>query len=430
MTALDVALQARANARRPIQVGLVGAGVTGRSIALQLLTPVPGIRLAAVANRTLERAHQAYREGGAGAAREVDSARALDSAIARQTFAVTTEPELLCEAATIDVIIEATGTVDYAARLVERAIGGGKHVVLVNAELDSTLGPILARRAVAAGVVFTNTDGDEPGVAMTLLRYLRGLGLRPVAAGNIKGMVDHYRTPETQRDFAARHGQDARKVTSFADATKLSMEAAILANATGFAVGRRGMHGPPLAHVSEIGSALPPEQLLSTGLVDYALGAAPHTGAFVVIHEGHPEKQRHLAYYKLGNGPFYVFHTPYHLPHIQIASTIGRAALHGDPTVAPGGGPVCEVLAMAKRDLRAGELLDGVGGFTCYGLIDNARDARRAGALPMGLSEGCVLARDLPRDALIRLADVTLPEGRRADELWREQVAGWPEGGA
>ncbi len=134
-----------------------------------------------------------------------------------------------------------TGTVDFAATVVLDAFTHRKPVVLVNAELDSLIGPILKAKADEAGVVLTHTDGDEPGVAMTLFRYVQSVGLRPVAAGNIKGMVDYYRTPDTQREFAARNDQDVKKVTSFADATKLSMETTVLANATGFGVARRGM---------------------------------------------------------------------------------------------------------------------------------------------------------------------------------------------
>ena len=427
MIPVDLELAARQAAGRPVQVAMVGAGVTGRAVALTLLTPAPGIRLAAIANRTLAHAERAYAEGGASA-RPCVGASAVEDAVARGEFVVTDDAEAVCAAGNVDVVIEVTGTLDHAARVTESAIAHGKHVVLVNAELDSAVGPILRAKADAAGVVLTNTDGDEPGVAMTLLRYLRGLGLRPVAAGNLKGMVDHYRTPETQRAFAEQYGQDARKVTSFADATKLSMEATILANATGFRVGRRGMHGPACAHVNEIAGLLPAEEMLAGGMVDYALGAAPHTGAFVVVHEDHPLKRAQLGYYKLGDGPFYVFYTPYHLPHLQIASTIGRAALGGDATVAPLGAPVCEVVTIAKRDLRAGEVLDGVGGFTAYGLIDNAPAARAADALPMGLAEGARLLRDVPKDGLVRLGDVERPAGRRVDALWAEQAARWPLG--
>ena len=171
---------------------------------------------------------------------------------------------------------------------------------------------------------------------------------------------------------------------------------------------------------------LPADQMLSTGLVDYALGAAPHTGAFVIVHEDSPLKKVQLAYYKLGDGPFYVFYTPFHLPHIQIASTLGRAIIHHDATVAPIRGPVCEVVAVAKRDLKAGERLDGIGGFCAYGLIDNAASARAMAALPIGLSEGCVLRRDISKDEVLSFDDVDSPPGRLAEALWREQNARWP----
>src|SRR6266850_1478871 len=237
---LDTALRELETAGRPVRVGMVGAGATGRAIALQLGTPVPGVRRVGIADRTAKHGEA------------------------------------------IDVLLEVTGTVEPAARVVLDAFAHGKHVVLVNAELDSLLGPILKEKADKEGVVITHTDGDEPGVAMTLLRYLRTLGLRPVAAGNIKGMVDYYRTPDTQRAFAEKHDQDVKKVTSFADSTKLSMEATVLANATGFGVGRRGMFGPACGYVRDLAKLLPAEAMLSTGLVDYSVGAAPYTGAFVI----------------------------------------------------------------------------------------------------------------------------------------------------
>jgi predicted homoserine dehydrogenase-like protein len=405
---------------------MVGAGATGRAIALQLATPAPGIRLMAIANRTPEHGERAFREAGIMKWGRAGSAREAETAIASRLPVLTDDPSVLTACHALDVLVEVTGTIEPAARTVLEAFNHGKHVVLVNAELDSLLGPILKAKADRAGVVVTHTDGDEPGVAMTLLRYLRSLGLRPVAAGNIKGMVDYYRTPETQRTFAEKNDQDARKVTSFADATKLSMEATVLANATGFHAGRRGMYGPACSYVREIANLLPAEQMLSAGLVDYALGAAPHTGAFVIVHEESPLKKVQLAYYKLGDGPFYVFYTPFHLPHIQIASTIGRVFIHRDPTVAPIGGPVCEVVAVAKRDLKAGERLDGIGGFCTYGLIDNTAAARGMAALPIGLSDGCVLRRDVSKDNVLSFDDVEALAGGLVEELWREQNARWP----
>jgi predicted homoserine dehydrogenase-like protein len=424
---LDTALREREASGRPVRVALVGAGATGRAIALQLGTPAPGIRLVAVANRTMANAERAFREAGITEWRHVETAREAESAIHSGLPVLTEDPLVMTECGAIDVIVEVTGTVEHAAKVALNAFENGKHVVLVNAELDSLLGPILKEKADRAGVVMTNTDGDEPGVAMTLFRYLQSLGLRPVAAGNLKGIVDYYRTPETQRRFAEVNGQDARKVTSFADATKLSMEATVLANATGFQVGRRGMYGPACGHVRDMARLLPAGQMLDAGLVDYALGAEPHTGAFVIVHEDSPLKKTQLAYYKLGDGPFYVFYTPYHLPHIQVASTIGRAVISGDATVAPRGGPSCEVVTVAKRHLTAGERLDGIGGFCAYGLIDNVATARAMDALPIGLSEGCIVRRDLPKDHVLTFMDVESPAGRLVDALWREQRFRWPD---
>jgi predicted homoserine dehydrogenase-like protein len=424
---VDTALAVREAEGRPIRVAMIGAGATGRAIALQLGTPVPGMRLAGIANRTPANGERALREAGIDRWASGGSATQIEANIRRGVPVLVDDPALLVRSPAIDIVVEVTGTVDFAAEVTLDAIEHRKHVVIVNAELDSLLGPLLKTRADAAGVVLTNTDGDEPGVAMTLFRYLRTLGLTPVAAGNIKGMVDHYRNPDTQRAFAERNDQDVRKVTSFADATKLSMEATVLANATGFRVGKRGMHGPPCAHVGDLAKLLPAEDLLGGGIVDYALGAAPHTGAFVVIHEPNPLKARQLGYYKMGEGPFYVFYTPFHLPHLQIASTIGRAAVLNDATVAPLGGPQCEVVAVAKRDLRAGDRLDGIGGFCVYGLIDNASAARAAEALPMGLSDGCTLRHDVSRDRVLTLRDVTMPAERLSDRLWLEQRRRWPD---
>ena len=407
----------------PIRVAVIGAGACARMIVRHLLSGPHHIRLVGVANRTLERARELFVEAGEQAAEVVATAEQRSTAFANGRAIVTQDADLVVCAPEVEVVVEVTGTVEFGASIVLKAIEHGKHVVLVNAELDSTLGPILRMRAERAGVVFTHTDGEEPGVAMTLLRYVSLIGLRPVAAGNLKGMIDRYRTPETQRDFALKHRMDPAKVASFADGTKLCMESTILANATGFQVGTRGMYGPRCSHVREIASLLPEDQLLNGGLIDYALGAEPHTGAFVVAHESRPGKRTELEYFKMGPGPFYVFYTPYHLPHLQITSTITRAVLSHDATVAPISGPVCEVVAVAKRDLKSGQTLDGIGGFDCYGTIENAATVTAGDLLPIGVSSACRLLRAIRKDEALSYADVELPHERLTDRLRAEQRA-------
>lgn len=427
MMILDRELEAREAAGRPVRVGLCGAGYMGRGLAAQLATPVPGLRLVAVANRTLSKAQRIWDETQPRPATIVEREGELGDAVRSGQGAVCADAQLLAACDEIDVVVECTGTVEHALHTTLTAIERGKHVVLCNAELDATLGPLLQQRARQRGVVLTNIDGDEPGVAMNLVRFVRTLGCRPVLAGNLKGFIDPYRTPDTQRAFADSVGQDPPMITSFADGTKLSLECTLLANAAGLQVGRRGMFGPRCGHVRDIVAHFTPDQLLSgAGLVDYALGAEPGTGAFVVGHCDTPLKQQYLKYFKMGDGPFYVFHTPYHLPQMQAALTIGRAVLFGDAAVAPAAGPRCDVVAVAKRDLAAGERLDGIGGFTCYGAIENYEPAREQRLLPIGLSVDARLRRAVPRDQALTYDDVTLPAGRACDLLRQELEEVWP----
>jgi len=291
MILVDKALERRARAGNPVRVGLVGAGYMGRGIALQIVTAFPGLRLAAISNRTLSGAERAYREAGITDFVHAENVAHMETAIAEGRAAVTGDALLLSEADGLDVIVEATGEIEFGARVVMKALERRKHVVLMNVELGATLGPILRTYADQNGVILTNTDGDEPGVAMNLFRFVKTIGFRPVLAGNLKGFYDPHRTPETQRKFAEEHHQKPRLITSFVDGTKLSMELTVLANATGFGVGKRGMYGPRCSHVKDALKFFPEKELLGGGLVDYLLGAGPGTGAFVVAYNQHPVRQ-------------------------------------------------------------------------------------------------------------------------------------------
>jgi predicted homoserine dehydrogenase-like protein len=421
MILVDTALEKRQAAGNPVRVAMVGAGFMARSIALNIITGIPGMRLVAICNRTLERAKRVYAEAGVDSVKHVESVAQLEQAIDAGQYAIAEDPMLLCQAGPIEAIIDVTGQVELGARIALKAFEHGKHLILMNAELDATLGPILKVYADRAGVILTDTDGDEPGVAMNLYRFVKTMGYKPVAAGNIKGMLDRYRNPDTQREFAAKYNQSARMVTSFADGTKLSLEETILANATGFRVGQRGMYGPSCADVRDTPKLFPPEQLLNGGLVDYVVGAEPRTGAWVLGYTDHPVKQSYLDLFKISSNPFYCFYHPYHLPPLQLPSSVARAVLFHDATVTPLGAPVCGVLTAAKRDLKVNEVLDGIGGFTTYGVIDNAEVFSAEDLLPIGLSEGCRLIRDIPRDQPIRYADVVLPPSRLCDVLRAEQ---------
>ena len=421
MIIVDSALERREVEGRPVQVAVVGAGYMGRGIALQILTPMPGMRLAAISNRTLSRAERAYREAGADNFRYVETVAQLEESVAANAYAVTEDASLLCEAEGIDVVIEATGEVEFGAHVVTRAIEHGKHVVLMNAELDAVVGPILKVKADRADVIISNVDGDQPGVIMNLHRFVKTLGYNPVLAGNIKGLQDHYRTPTTQKAFAEAVYQGVKMITSFADGTKISMEMAVVANATGFRVGTRGMYGPTCEHVNDAPRLFPLDRMLEGGLVDFILGAEPGPGVFVLGYNENPIKAQYMQYLKMGDGPLYVFYVPYHLPHLEAPITAARAVLFGDAATSPLGAPVVEVITAAKKDLLAGETLDGIGGYMCYGLAENAPDSHRMGAIPMSLNEECRLRRDIRKDSILTYDDVDVPEGRLIDTLRREQ---------
>lgn len=426
MILVDTALQRRVREGRPIRVGLVGAGFMARGIVLQVALSVPGMRIAAIANRTLDNAHRAYREAGIEGVSEIASVAQLERCVEAGTPAVTDDPLLLARAAGIDCILEVTGTVELAARVTLEAIAHRKHVVLMNAEVDGTIGPILKTYADRAGVVLTNADGDQPGVMMNLYRFVKGIGVKPVLCGNIKGLHDPYRNPTTQAGFARQWGQNPSMVTSFADGTKISFENAIVANGTGMRVAKRGMHGPTVPAGTPIQQAVelyPLEDLLEgPGIVDYVVGAMPGPGVYVLGTHDHPQQRHYLDLYKLGKGPLYCFYTPYHLCHFEAPNTVARAVLFNDAALSPLGAPLVEVVASAKTDLQAGTTLDGLGAYMTYGLAENAATARTQDLLPIGLAEGCRLRRAVARDEVLTFADVELPPGRLCDRLWREQL--------
>lgn len=425
MIIVDRALQECLAARNPVRVAMTGAGFMGRGIANQIINSVPGMKLVAIANRHLEGAKKAYTEAGVEQVEEVETVAALEETINQGKYAITEDPQLLCQAEQIDALIEVTGTIEYAADIVMKAIANRKHVILMNAELDGTIGSILKVYADRAKVIISACDGDQPGVQMNLYRFVKSIGLTPLLCGNIKGLQDPYRNPTTQEGFARRWGQKAHMVTSFADGTKISFEQAIVANATGMQVAKRGMLGYEFkGHVDEMTSMYDVEQLKQLGgIVDYVVGAKPGPGVYVFATHDDPKQQHYLNLYKLGEGPLYSFYTPYHLCHFEVPLSVARVVLLQDAVMSPLGKPQVDVVTTAKIDLKAGEQLDGIGYYMTYGQCENYDVARAENLLPMGLAEGCRLKRDIAKDSVLTYDDVELPSGRLCDRLRAEQDA-------
>ncbi len=424
MIIIDNALKAREARGEPIRVGMIGAGFMGAGLANQMVNSVVGMRLVAISNRHVERAAAAYRDAGV-APTTVASQGQLEDAIRAKRPAVTEDAMLLCRSEQIDVLIDVTGAVEFGAHAVLEAFAHRKHVVLMNAELDATVGPILQTYANKAGVILTACDGDQPGVQINLHRYVTGLGLIPRLMGNIKGLQDRYRTPTTQKAFAERWGQNPSMVTSFADGSKISFEQAIVANATGMTVAKRGMLGfDHSGHVDELTTRYDIDELRSLGgIVDYVVGSKPSPGVFCLAEHTDPKQRHYLNLYKLGEGPLYSFYTPWHLCHFEVPNTVARVALFNDAAGVPLGGAYVEVCALAKRDLRAGEVLDDYGEYMTYGEAERADVMRRDRLLPEGIVAGCRLKRAIAKDEAITYDDVELPAGRLVDRLRAEQDA-------
>ncbi len=425
MLIVDRALAARHAEGNPIRVAVIGAGFMAQGIFNQVAHSVDGMDVVAVVARRPEQARAALEYAGHAETASVSSTAELDAAIARGVPAVTDDHTVVCGSAAVDAVVEATGAVEYGARVTTDCIAAGKHVVLMNAELDGTVGSILKVRADQAGVVLTGCDGDQPGVQANLIRFVRSIGLTPMVAGNIKGLQDRFRNPTTQEGFAKQWGQNVHMVTSFADGTKISFEQAIVANAYGMSVPKRGMYGRDWdGHIDDATSLYDMDQLRETGpIVDYVVGAKPGPGVYVFATHDDPKQQHYLKLYKLGDGPLYSFYTPYHLCHFEVPLSVARAVLFGDAVLQPAGGPLVDVITMAKTDLKAGTVLDGLGGYHTYGEAENHVVQQAERLLPQGLAEGCRLVRDVAVDQPVTYDDVAVPEGRLSDQLRAEQDA-------
>ncbi|NNJ71004.1 MAG: NAD(P)-dependent oxidoreductase [Kiritimatiellales bacterium] len=424
MILVDTELKKREEQDNPIKVGLVGAGDMARGIARLMVQSVPGMELVVISNRTLDNAKSAYADAGIDDVIEVTCLNEFEDAIAVGKRAITQDALMLCESETLDVLVDATGAVEFGAQLAEKAAECKMDVVSMNVELDATVGSVIQQRARKAGTIYSIADGDQPGVQLNLWRFVKGIGVEPLVCGNIKGLQDFYRNPTTQKSFAEQWGQSVNMVTSFADGSKISMEQACTANATGMQVEMRGMRGGDhVGHVDELChiDRYDIDKLRELGgVVDYVVKAQPGPGVFVLGTMEEKFHRHHFDLYKLGKGPLYSFYRPYHLCYFEVPSSVARAVFFRDSVVAADR-PMVDVISMAKKDLKAGEMLDIIGGYTVYGQCENYPVARAERLLPQGLAEGCVLKRDIPKDTAISYDDVDVPEGRLCDKLRTEQ---------
>ncbi|MCB0045818.1 MAG: hypothetical protein KDD92_10330 [Caldilineaceae bacterium] len=407
-----------------ISVGLVGAGQMGEGLICQM-EMMNGMRAVAVADNAPGRARSALCEAGVEANQivETDDLSLAAQAITENRRIATTSATLIANLEQLDIVVEATGVPEVGARVAWESILHKKHVVQMNVETDATVGFVLRRMAQAADVIYTLTAGDEPGAAMELFEFAYSLGFQVICAGKGKNNpLNTFATPNDVIKQATAQAMNPKMLASFVDGSKTMVEMTSLGNALGFVPDVRGMHGPTAVPKTLDTTFIPKSDggiLSQSGVVDYARGVAP--GVFVVFTTEQPKVMRDLRYLRLGDGPYWALYRPYHLANLETPISIARAVLKQETTIATERPPVVEAIALAKRDLKAGDAIDGLGGYTIFGSIERASVAREQDLLPLGLAPGSMLIRDVAQGAPITYADVMLDPSSTIVHLRRLQ---------
>jgi len=420
---VDAFLKKREAANNRIKVGIVGAGEMGKGLINQIHKHTIGMEVSVTYSRNLEKALDCYKVAGIDNYRIVETQMELQDSLNMGISAITQNIELLIHSEALDLLVDMTGSMEFSTQLTYDAIRNNRNILSFNAELDATIGPILKRMAVGKGVNYSIAEGDQPGCTMNLYRFVKNMGFEPLVCGNIKGMLDNYRNPDTQAAFAKSWGMSPYMATNFADGTKVAFEQACIANATGMKVGKRGMYGfESTDHVDNLTHLYDVEELRKLGgVVDFIVGAKPGPGVFVYATTDDPHKVKYLEYGKLGKGPLYNFYIPYHLLFFEIPTSIVRMVDLDDDICSAKAGPVVEVIAIAKVDLKKGDVLDEIGGFKTFGICENSDISRKENLLPIGLAKGAVLKRDVSKDQVITFDDVNCEEDKLIMKLWKEQ---------
>jgi predicted homoserine dehydrogenase-like protein len=409
---------------RPIRVALVGAGQMGRGLAAQV-GRMPGMAVSVIADVDPARAAAAFEDAGATDV-VIDDGTLSADAIARAVDdgrSVALRGADSVAALPVDVVVDATGVPNVGAELTLASLLNGKDVVGLNVESDVTIGILLAQLARATGRVYTIARGDEPVEAKKLVDFARDLNFEIICAG--KGKNNPFRahaTPDTLEAEAAAKGMNPKMLCEFVDGSKAMIEMASLANTTGLQVSRRGMYGPestvPTLHetfrLKEDGGILD-----RPGVVDYCTGpVAP--GVFAVVRSDHPYVLHEMAYLSMGSGPYFSLYRPYHLASIEAPLSIPEAVLDRTASLVTEAW-TAEVCAAAKRDLVPGDVLDGIGGYTVRGMIEDAGIAAAERLVPLGVLMKATVIRPVPRDQVLSYDDVELDESSTVVMLRRLQ---------
>ncbi|MBT2216024.1 NAD(P)-dependent oxidoreductase [Virgibacillus dakarensis] len=374
----------RDRGNQPIKVGVIGAGQMGFGLISQI-SNIPGMVVGGICD-----VHQ----GNADRAKDFYQSQEKRNV----KTVVSTDYREVIQSPTVEVVVDATGVPEVGANISLEALRSRKHLVLLNVEVDITIGSYMSSLFKSAGLVYSGSAGDEPGVIVELYEFAKTMGMEVVVAG--KGKNNALKTtanPDTAAAEAKAKNMNAHMLAAFQDGTKTMAEMNLLSNAIGLVPDKVGMHGVD-ATLDNVAEKLNLKKnggvLDNLGVVEYVNGLAP--GVFVIVKselEPVDEELRYLLKVDKNHGPHYTLYRPYHLASLETPITIAKAVLHHDTSIHPLGAPVSETVTVAKRDIKAGESLDGIGGYSVRGVLETHQDMETNGHIPIGLISGNVVAK-------------------------------------
>ncbi len=397
-------LQRLESAGDPIRVGLVGCGQMGSGM-VHLVHGMAGMDIAAIADVEVSRSIRTFKEIGVSDDDicVTDKPNQAEDALRAEKRVATEDALLLTRLEDLSAVVEATGLTEVGAQVAWNSILNQKHVVMLNVETDVTVGVLLHRMAQKIGCVYTAAMGDEPGVCKTLHDFAVTLGFEVVCLGKGKNNpVNRDASPETCREEAERKHMNPKMLAAFQDGTKTMVELVAMSNATGLVVDMPGCHGANV-DVPDLNKVFIPKEdggvLGRRGCVDYSVGkVAP--GVFAVVTSDEPRVRTDMKFYSMGAGPYYTLYRPYHLCAIETPLSVAEAVIYGEATLFSDR-LVSEVVSIAKRNLRTGETVGGLGSPDIYNLAYSYADARARRAIPMGLAVGSKVLKDIAKGEML-----------------------------
>ena len=409
-----------------INVGIVGCGQMGSGLA-HTLNHVIGMRAAAIADIEIEKGITVFLDMGyeRDAVVVTNKKSEAEEAIKRKKPLVTEDALLLTRLDGISANVEATGVPEVGAQVAYESIEYKKPIIMLNAETDVTVGYILDDLARKSGALYTVASGDEPGVCKTIFEQAVLMGFEVVTLGKGKNNpVNFEAVPEMLEEEAISKGMNPKMLTSFVDGTKTMVEMAAVSNATGLVPDVPGMHGPKVEIEDLVKVFIPKKDggiFSGKGRVDYSTGkVAP--GIFAIVYSEDERIIKEMKFLTKADGPYYLLLRPYHLCDLETPQSIAEAVLFNEVTITAKG-MYSDVVCVAKRDLKPGNILEGIGGHDWHGLIMKYEESRRKRAVPIGLGKGARVVRDIKKGQVITEEDVVMDDSSFVYRLRRLQEA-------